>query len=127
MRELETMLHGHLPACDERTGLVLVVADPRGRDRRQERAEQLLAAAARVGIRSAALTARPFAAGLTPAGQVPLPAGDALPPAAGALLAAAVPLQLLTLELAHARGTSPDLIRRHEAPYREAAAASKEV
>jgi hypothetical protein len=32
-----------------------------------------------------------------------------------------VPLQLLTLELAHALGTNPDLIRREQAPYREAA------
>ena len=28
MRDLETMLHGHLAGTDERTGLVLVLADP---------------------------------------------------------------------------------------------------
>ena len=32
-----------------------------------------------------------------------------------------MPLQLFTLELAHARNTNPDLIRREQAPYREAA------
>ena len=30
-------------------------------------------------------------------------------------------LQTLTLELAHARHTNPDLIRREQAPYRNAA------
>ena len=44
-----------------------------------------------------------------------------LPAVAAALLGAAVPLQRLTLELALARGTNPDLIRREQAPYREAA------
>jgi hypothetical protein len=41
----------------------------------------------------------------------------------GALLAGALALQLLTLELAHARGTNPDLIRREQEPYRRAAEA----
>jgi hypothetical protein len=50
-----------------------------------------------------------------------VPAADGLPAVAAALLGAAVPLQLLTLELAHALGTNPDLIRREQAPYREAA------
>ena len=49
-----------------------------------------------------------------------------LPAAAAALLGAAIPLQLLTLELALARGTNPDLIRREQAPWREAAALAGE-
>ena len=35
---------------------------------------------------------------------------------------ARVALQLLTLELAHLAGSNPDLIRREQRPYREAAA-----
>jgi hypothetical protein len=34
----------------------------------------------------------------------------------------AIALQLLTLGMVHAVGVNPDLIRREEAPYREAAA-----
>jgi hypothetical protein len=41
------------------------------------------------------------------------------------LLAGAGALQTLTLELAHARGTNPDLIRREQAPYRDAAEAAE--
>jgi glucosamine--fructose-6-phosphate aminotransferase (isomerizing) len=37
------------------------------------------------------------------------------------LLAGAIALQLLTLELAHVNGTNPDLIRREQEAYREAA------
>jgi hypothetical protein len=37
------------------------------------------------------------------------------------LLAGAGALQALALELAHARHTNPDLIRRDQAPYRHAA------
>ena len=44
---------------------------------------------------------------------------------AEALVVGAVALQLLTLELAHAAGTNPDLIRREQRPYREAAAAAE--
>ena len=39
-------------------------------------------------------------------------------PRAAALLAGALALQLLTLEVAHAHGTNPDLIRREQDPYR---------
>ena len=40
------------------------------------------------------------------------------------LLAGAIALQLLTLELCHALGTNPDLIRREEEAYKAAAAAA---
>ena len=43
-----------------------------------------------------------------------------------ALLAGAGGLQALTLALAYARGTNPDLIRREQAPYRQAAQAGEE-
>src|SRR3954465_2406930 len=111
MRDLETFLHGHLPACDETTGLVLIAADRRGGPKRDDRAEALERASRRVGIRCHTL-------------QAP-PAPDGLPAAAGALLATAAPLQWLALELAAARGVNPDLIRREQAPYREAAAEHK--
>lgn len=53
-----------------------------------------------------------------------LPAPGLLDAPCGALLAGAGALQALTSELAHARHTNPDLIRREQAPYRQAAAAA---
>jgi fructoselysine-6-P-deglycase FrlB-like protein len=111
MRDLETFLHGHIPACDDTTGLVLIAADRRGGARRDERADALQRASRRVGIRCRTLEAPP--------------APDGLPAVAGALLATAAPLQWLALELAAVRGVNPDLIRREQAPYREAAAEHK--
>ena len=49
---------------------------------------------------------------------------DGLAPVAGALVAGAIALQLFTLELAHALGTNPDLIRREEPLYRAVAEAA---
>ncbi len=121
MRDLETLLHGHLPATGPETGVVLVLCDRRASARRTARARVALQACARIGIACAAITTDPDLADLAPAGLVPAPVADDLPAVAAALLGAAVPLQLLTLELAHARGTNPDLIRREQAPYREAA------
>jgi glutamine---fructose-6-phosphate transaminase (isomerizing) len=121
MRDLETLLHGHLPATDSTTGLVLILTDRREHEARSHRAQTALRACARIGIACAAITTDPSLAELAPAGVVPVPTAAGLPAAAAALLGAAVPLQLLTLELAHARGTNPDLIRREQAPYREAA------
>jgi len=90
---------------------VLIAADRRGGSKRDERVEALERAGRRVGIRCHTL-------------QAP-PAPDNLPAVAGALLATAAPLQWLALELAAARGVNPDLIRREQAPYREAAAEHK--
>jgi hypothetical protein len=53
-----------------------------------------------------------------------LAAPTELPPVAGALLTGALAAQLLTLELVHAAGTNPDLIRREEPLYRAAAEAA---
>jgi hypothetical protein len=59
---------------------------------------------------------------LTPAGRIVLPAGnDTLPPL-HALLGGAAALQRLTVALVAEANVNPDLIRREEAPYREAAA-----
>ncbi len=104
----EKVLHGHLPAADAGTGLVLLRFDPREGAARDARAADAAAAAAVLDMPTATLAGR--AAGL--------------PPVAGALLAGAIALQLLTLELAHALGTNPDLIRREEPRYRAAAEAA---
>src|SRR4051794_10851733 len=103
---LEKVLHGHLPAADSRTGVVVVRHEPRSGDLRDARAEQALAAFATLSMPSVTVRADP-------------PIG--LPPAAGALLAGALSAQLLTLGLVTVLGTNPDLIRREEELYRAAA------
>jgi glucosamine--fructose-6-phosphate aminotransferase (isomerizing) len=105
---MEKVLHGHLPAADERTGLVLFRLEPRQAERRDARAAQVRAAAAVLDMPTVTIE------GLPTEGTV-----------AGALVAGALALQLLTLELAHAAGTNPDLIRREEEAYKLAAAAGK--
>jgi glutamine---fructose-6-phosphate transaminase (isomerizing) len=125
-RDLETLLHGHFVACGPDTGLIVILADERGGERRWRRAVQSMEAAARLGMPVAAILS-PVAAqavpnALTPAGRIVLPAGeDALPPLR-ALLGGAAALQRLTLAMTAEAGVNPDLIRREEAPYREAAA-----
>jgi fructoselysine-6-P-deglycase FrlB-like protein len=125
MRDLETFLHGHLPATDDFSGLVLVLAERRERDARLARARGALAAAREVGVRAGAIltagAAAAIPADLTPAGRIVVPEAPSLPPAAAALLATATPLQLLTERLARARGTNPDPIRRDDGRYRRAA------
>ena len=60
-------------------------------------------------------------AALTPAGRLVVAEAAELPAPVAALLGTATPLQLLTERLARARGTNPDLIRRDDPIYREAA------
>jgi fructoselysine-6-P-deglycase FrlB-like protein len=128
MRELETFLHGHLPATDASTGLVLILTDRDGRDERLGRALDALAAARIVGVRVAAILARDLDAAvpaeLTPAGRLFVDEAPDLPAPVAALLGSATPLQLLTERIARARGTNPDLIRRDDAVYRAAADAA---
>jgi fructoselysine-6-P-deglycase FrlB-like protein len=127
-RDLETFLHGHLPASDGTTGLVLILTDRAGRAARLERARQALAAARVVGIRAAAILARDVDAALpaelTPAGRLIVDEAADLPAPVAALLGSATPLQLLTERIARARGTNPDLIRRDDPVYRDAADAA---
>jgi glutamine---fructose-6-phosphate transaminase (isomerizing) len=124
-RDLETILHGHWVAVDERTAVILLLTDTRGGGARAARAAQMLLAARAIGARTAALLVPSAASGLPmdaiSAGSVDLPEAGDLPPATASLLASAPALQLLTLELVHLAGVNPDLIRREEAPYREAA------
>jgi fructoselysine-6-P-deglycase FrlB-like protein len=129
-RDLETFLHGHLPATDRSTGLVLILADrDRGRER-LERAGQALAAARGIGLRTAAILSADADAGLpavlTPAGRLVTPDAADLPAPVAALLATSTPLQLLTERLARARGTNPDLIRRNDPAYLGAATVAED-
>ncbi len=124
-REVETFLHGHLPAMDEHTGLVLLLADRDGRDARSARAQQALAAAGRIGMRPAAILAAglddAWPSFLTPGGRIVVDDAPKLPAPVAALVGTATPLQLLTERLARVRGTNPDPIRRDQLAYREAA------
>ena len=126
MLDLETLLHGHLPAADASTAVVLVLAGRDGREARSARAQQAMAAAARVGIAPGALLAAgldaEWPAFLAPAGRVLVPEAEGLPAPVAALLGTAAPLQLLAERLARARGTDPDPVRRDQLAYREAAA-----
>jgi fructoselysine-6-P-deglycase FrlB-like protein len=123
-RDLETMLHGHLPATDATTGMVVILADRDGRAERIGRTRELLDAASVIGIRSAGILAEGASDAidprLTPAGRIVIPESPTLPAPVAALLGTAIPLQLLTERLARARGTNPDPIRRDDDRYREA-------
>jgi len=125
LRELETVLHGHLPAMDDQTGLVLILADREERAARSARAQQAMAAAGRVGVRAAGILAEgldgEWPAFLLPAGRLLVPESPGLPAPVAALLGTATPLQVLTERMARVRGTNPDPIRRDQLAYREAA------
>ena len=125
-RNLETFLHGHLPAANQDTELVLLLTERGAIDRRAARARQALAAAEVVGIRPAAIlgeeAARLIPEALTPGGRIVVPDQPEMPNEAAALLGAAAPIQLLTLAIAAARGTNPDPIRRDDPRYLRAAA-----
>jgi len=128
-RELETFLHGHLPATGPETGLVLILTDRDGRPERLARARQALAAARVLGIRSAAILAEDldgaFEPTLTPAGRLLVPDASGLPAPVASLFGSATPLQLLTERLARARGTNPDPIRRDDPTWVAAAEAAE--
>jgi glutamine---fructose-6-phosphate transaminase (isomerizing) len=129
-RDLETMLHGHIPSLDVGTGLVLILSDGNALEVRAARARQMLAAVARVGVRCGAiLSGRADAAipaELTAAGRVAVPRPDGLAAPVASLLATAVPLQLTTYHLALALGANPDALRREYPPYRAAARIAEE-
>jgi glucosamine--fructose-6-phosphate aminotransferase (isomerizing) len=114
---IEKVLHGHLPAADERTGVIVLRLDPREDEARDRRAGNVLAATGALEMPAAVVGA----GGLGAAHDVELAAPDGLPPVAGALLTGAVAAQLVTLGLVMAAGTNPDLIRREEPRYRAAA------
>jgi glutamine---fructose-6-phosphate transaminase (isomerizing) len=106
---IEKILHGHLPAADSRTGLVVLRFDRRDAERRDKRARDVVAAAAQLAMPTIVF------------GDLP---ESSLPPVPAALIAGALAAQLLTLELVLAAGTNPDLIRREEPAYKAAAEAA---
>ena len=118
---------------DDRTGLVVIAAEPREVEARARRITQVLRATAEIGVAAAAILSDSYdasiATALTPAGRIVVPsAAPSLGRSAQALLATAVPLQLLTERLARRRGVNPDPIRRDDPSYLAAAeAASSEV
>jgi glucosamine 6-phosphate synthetase-like amidotransferase/phosphosugar isomerase protein len=125
MRDLETFLHGHLPATGESTALVLVLTERASLHARAARARQALAAAAATGIRAGAILGAEASARipeeLTPAGRIVIAESPGLAPAVASLFGAAAPLQLVTLAAAEAKGTNPDAIRRDDPVYLRAA------
>ena len=128
-RDLETFLHGHLPATDRSTGLVLILTDRERRAERVARARQALAAGRVLGLRAAAIVTEEVDGALdpalTPAGRLVVPEAPGLPAPVAALIASATPLQLLTERLARARGTNPDPIRRDDPVYVAASEAAE--
>lgn len=127
-RDLETFLHGHIPATGPTTSLILVLTDRDRRPERIARARQALAAAAAVGIRAGGILSQDASdaldSKLTPLGRLVVEESLALPAPVAALVGTTTPLQLLTERLARARGTNPDLIRRDDPTYRAAADAA---
>ena len=126
--ELETVLHGQLAGHEPADALMLVaITDEPDRERIARRAADVARAAAAIGLPVAGLLSDAYdlalPAELTPAGRLvtDLPTPTCVDRRLAGLLAGAGALQTLTLELAHARRTNPDLIRREQAPYRNAA------
>ncbi len=124
-RDLETLLHGHLAGMDASTGVILLATDERRADARRARAAGALRAAQEIGCLVGAVVGPAYREGVRAAHLVaPEITRSSLPDAVAALLATAVPLQLLTERIARARGTNPDLIRRDDPTYRAAADAA---
>jgi glutamine---fructose-6-phosphate transaminase (isomerizing) len=124
---LETLLHGHLAGCDAGvTSLVLLALDPRAGARRDRRFALVAEAVRAIGIPVVALAPSSLLATL-PAdvhgvALEPVSSGASpVEPLLISLLQSAVAVQLLTLGLVGLAGTNPDLIRREERAYREAA------
>jgi fructoselysine-6-P-deglycase FrlB-like protein len=124
--ELETLRHGHLAAADERSGLVVFLTDGESRGTAlEERALAVLRAGAALGMPAAVIAAADRGGSdrrLAGAGWQSVALEPSLPRAVAAILASAIPLQLLTERLARARGGNPDPIGRDDP--RQATAAS---
>jgi fructoselysine-6-P-deglycase FrlB-like protein len=128
-RDVETLLHGHLAGMDDRTGVVAIAAEPRESGARARRLVQALRATRELDVRAAAILTDAYdpllPAELTPSGRIVVRAeAPSLGAPAVALLASAVPLQLLTERIARVRGVNPDPIRRDDPRYLRAAEAS---
>ena len=99
----EKVLHGHLPAADRETGLVVLRFDPSDAGARDELATRVRDACHVLEMPTVTLST------------------DGLSTDAEALLAGALALQLLTAELSTVLGITPDLIRREDPLYRKVA------
>lgn len=125
--QLETLLHGHLAATDDHTGMVFLLCGKPGGNRGDARASLAAAAARRIGARCAAILAAQsdFPDSLSNAGRMVLPPDEPGGKEIAALMfhltGSAIALQQLALALAHEHGSNPDLIRREQEAYREAA------
>jgi glutamine---fructose-6-phosphate transaminase (isomerizing) len=128
-RDLETFLHGHLPATGPATAVVFVLLERNELGTRAARMRQAMRAALAVGMRPAAILGSSASDGLaldlTPGGRITVPDQPAMPNGPAALLGAAGPLQLVTLAVAAARDTNPDPIRRDDPAYLAAAEVSE--
>jgi fructoselysine-6-P-deglycase FrlB-like protein len=124
--QLETLLHGHLAAADDRTGLVLLLTDAEARGPHLvERAKTVLRAVSALGVPAAAIVAADLGddlpADLTPAGRIAVALSTRIPRSVSAALGTARPLQLVTERLARARGVNPDTIGRDDPRHAAAA------
>ena len=119
---LETLLHGHLAGCDAvATSLVLLALDPRPGARRDRRLALVAEAALTIGIPTVALAPESLLEALPDDVHGVALEPSSVEPLLSSLLQSAVAVQLLTLGLVDLAGTNPDLIRREERAYREAA------
>ena len=124
--ELETVLHGHLAAADLRTGLVLVATD--ARDRVMTRSGMLLDAARAIGLRFGAIVSAEVDQRFASRPDLPrfvLPKQLERHGLIGRFAGAALALQQLAVALTRLARTNPDLIRRDQQPYRDAARAAE--
>jgi Glucosamine 6-phosphate synthetase, contains amidotransferase and phosphosugar isomerase domains len=119
---LETLLHGHLAGCDAAaTSLVLLALGQRPGARRDRRLALVAEAARTIGIPTVALAPRSLLATLPSDIHGVALEPSSTEPLLTAVLQSAVAVQLLTLGIVGLAGTNPDLIRREERAYREAA------
>jgi glucosamine--fructose-6-phosphate aminotransferase (isomerizing) len=119
---LETLLHGHLAGCDAgATSLVLLALDSRQGARRDRRLALVAEAARTIGIPTVALAPRSLLEALPADVHGVALEPSSAEPLLSSLLQSALAVQFLALGLVGLAGTNPDLIRREERAYREAA------
>ena len=121
--DLETVLHGHLPATDASTGMIVLVTDPARRNERWS--GRWASSAPPAGSGSARRHPRGrddlgSAAGATPAGRILVQETPDLAGPVASLVGTVGPLQLVASRLARARGVDPDLIRCDDPVHLEA-------
>ena len=117
--DVETVLHGHLAAATDATGLVVILTDPAAASTQVlARATQLLRGAAALGMPAAAILASEVDwdvdDSLTPAGRLLVRPAARVSPTARSTIGAALPLQLIAERLARARSVNPDTLGRDD-------------